>query len=298
MPAPVDSRPATAVLSEAEWTAARSDHERRVDAWTAGHLERARRGAQHPVEDFLFTYYSFRPAQLRRWHPGPGIVLAGAAAEGQLRWEGYVKTGEGVTLDTATVVARRASVLRHVQELAQRTASRPAQFSCFGLHEWAMVYRQAPDLVRHPAWPLRLSPAEVAGEVEARPLRCTHFDAFRFFTAPARPCNNGIPTRERVLELEQGGCLHTTMDLYKWSYKLAPLTPSALVADAFSLAREAREIDMRSSPYDFSTLGYLPVRIEEPVGRAQYAATQRRFAARGAEIRARLLALTTSTLGE
>ena len=33
---------------------------------------------KHPVHDFLFTYYSFRPAQLRRWSPGYGVVLADA----------------------------------------------------------------------------------------------------------------------------------------------------------------------------------------------------------------------------
>src|SRR5665647_3443866 len=33
---------------------------------------------QTPVEDFLFTYYVHSPAQLRRWHPGPGVVLDGA----------------------------------------------------------------------------------------------------------------------------------------------------------------------------------------------------------------------------
>jgi hypothetical protein len=286
------------VLAETDWTAARADHERRVDAWTAGHIDRARRGQQHPVEDFLFTYYSFRPAQLRRWHPGPAVVLAGDAARGHLRWDGYVQTDGGVMLDVANVSARRAGILRHVHELALRTAARPPQFSCFGLHEWAMVYHQAPDRVRHPAWPLRLGAAGVTEVVEAQSLRCTHVDAFRFFTAPARPRNAMTPTRESMLELEQGGCLHTTMDLYKWSYKLAPLTPSDLVTDAFCLAREVRALDMRASPYDLSTLGYPPLRIEEPAGQAQYVAAQRRFAARGAEIRARLLALTTSVLGE
>ena len=42
------------------------------------YLERRRTGATHPVDDFLFSYYSFRPAQLRRWHPGYGIALADA----------------------------------------------------------------------------------------------------------------------------------------------------------------------------------------------------------------------------
>ena len=284
------------VLAERDWTAARTAHEARVDGWTAGHLDRARRGEEHPVEDFLFTYYSFRPALLRRWHPGPGVVLAGDAARGHLLWDGYVQTGDGVTLDLDAVVARRAPVLRHIHDLAVRAASRPVRLGCFGLHEWAMVYRQAPDRVRHGAWPLRLGAAGVAEVVEAQPLRCTHFDAFRYFSASARPLNLHAPTRETVLELEQGGCLHATMDLYKWSYKLVPLAPSALVADAFDLARQVRELDMRASPYDLSALGYPPVRIEEPAGRAEYAAAQRKFAARGTEIRARLLAVTASAL--
>ena len=30
------------------------------------------------MHDFLFTYYSQRPAALRRWHPGFGVVLEDA----------------------------------------------------------------------------------------------------------------------------------------------------------------------------------------------------------------------------
>ena len=59
-------------VPEPEWRARRSEHERRVDGWTAGHLSRREHGEKHPVADFLFTYYSYRPAQLRRWHPGAG----------------------------------------------------------------------------------------------------------------------------------------------------------------------------------------------------------------------------------
>ena len=46
--------------------------------WWASTLHRRRTGVKHPVADFLFTYYSYRPAQLRRWHPGAGVVLADA----------------------------------------------------------------------------------------------------------------------------------------------------------------------------------------------------------------------------
>ena len=39
---------------------------------------RRRSGVKHPVHDFLFTYYSQRPAALRRWHPGWGVALEDA----------------------------------------------------------------------------------------------------------------------------------------------------------------------------------------------------------------------------
>jgi hypothetical protein len=60
--------------------------------------------------------------------------------------------------------------------------------------------------------------------------------------------------------------------------------------DCFDLAREIRELDMRASPYDLTELGYTPVPIETPQGKAQYAAAQRGFAARGQALRDRLLA--------
>jgi hypothetical protein len=80
------------------------------------------------------------------------------------------------------------------------------------------------------------------------------------------------------------------MDLYKWAYKLSPLVDSELVADCFALARDVRELDMRASPYDLGALGYPPVPVETPEGRAQYAAAQRDFAGRAAPLRARLVA--------
>ena len=44
--------------------------------------------------------------------------------------------------------------------------------------------------------------------------------------------------------------------------------PSELVADCFELAWDIRELDMRASPYDFSDLGFEPVRIETAVRQA------------------------------
>ncbi|WP_343450082.1 3-methyladenine DNA glycosylase [Micromonospora oryzae] len=277
-----------APLDLADWQARRRAHEERVDAWLAPHLARRRAGRKHPVEDFLFTYYSHRPAQLRRWHPGAGVVLRGADPAEFGR--DYRATSSGLTLDTDAVRARRAESVDWIRALLAATAGRPAHLGCFGMHEWAMVYRQTQEEVRHNAWPLRLSPARTAEVVQERGVRCSHFDAYRFFTAPARPLNVLTPTRERQHELEQPGCLHANMDLYKWAYKLSPLVPSELVADAFALAREIRTLDMRASPYDLAALGYPPVRVETPEGRAEYAAAQRGFAERAAGLRAHLLA--------
>jgi hypothetical protein len=271
------------VLSEAEWTARQRAHERRVDHLVSAHLDRRRRGIKHPVEDFLFTYYSLRPAQLRRWHPGAGVTLAGDAPHAG--WRGYVRTDRGVTIDPG-LIGRRAEAIGWVRDLLVATATRPAFTGCFGLHEWAMVYRA--DEVRHEAWPLRLGQSGTDAVVERHRIRCSHFDAFRFFTGDAVPRNALHPSRRRQLELEQPGCLHANMDLYRWAYKLSPIVPSELVVDAFELAREIRELDMRASPYDLSAIGYEPIKIETVEGKRQYAEAQRMFSERSALLRARL----------
>lgn len=245
------------------------------------------------MHDFLFTYYSHRPAHLRRWHPGAGEELAGDAPHSG--WTGYHRTANGVAVDVESLIARRGRSIEYLANLLRATAQRRPMFGCFGLHEWAMVYRT--DEVRHTSWPLRLRPAEIAEVVEAAPLRCTHYDAFRFFTPAAEPLNLLPLTREAMPEHEQGGCLHTNMDLYKIAYKLTPLVPSELVADCFELARDIRELDMRASPYDLSGMGVSPVTVETEDGRAAYVAAQRDFADQAGQLRARLLASLSPAAG-
>lgn len=277
-------------LSAAAWQARQRAHEQRVRTWTDPHQERAGRGEKHPVYDFLFNYYAFRPSWLRRWHPGAGVALAGAEADEFLRWPEYRKAGEFVVADAATLSAARRETVRWIRDLLVAMQQRPAFFGCFGLHEWAMVYQQTHDEVRHNAWPLRFSATEIATFVNSLPLCCTHFDAFRFFTAPARPLNRQQLTRAAVPAQEQRGCLHANMDLYKWSFKLAPYTAAELVAHCFALARDIRECDMRASPYDLAQLGFEPIKIESPAGRAEYESLQRSFSSRGEPLRERLIA--------
>ncbi|WP_298804723.1 3-methyladenine DNA glycosylase [uncultured Pseudokineococcus sp.] len=293
---------APTVLAEEEWVPVAEEHRRAVEALTAGHRERALAGEPHPVEDFLFTYYRFRPGQLARWHPGAGVVLLGDAARERLGWRGYVAWAdqdgrEGVVVDAAGVAASQGRRLSHVRDVVAATRGRAPELGCFGLHEWAMVHGSAtdPSVLRHERQPLRLGAEGTDAVVEegARRgwLRCTHVDAFRFYPGSAVELSPLRPTRDTQAALEQPGCLHAGMDLYRAAFLLVPLAPSSLVLDAFRLARDIRELDMRASPYDLSRYGREPVRVETAEGRAQYATEQRALAVRGQDLRDRLLPL-------
>jgi hypothetical protein len=275
-------------LSESEWTAAQQAHEDCLRPVLDPYLEARSRGAKNPVLDFLFEYYAFRPSHLLRWSPGLGVALAGTSAQVFLEQPEFAETSMGIALDPARFPERRKEGIRWIREVLAATQDRAPFLGCHGMHEWAMVYRA--DAVRHHQVPLRLPPAEIAAAVEARPVVCTHFDAFRFFTPEARPLNHHQPTRATMPALEQPGCLHTNMDLYKWAYKLHPWLPGDLLADAFLLACRIREVDMRASPYDLRDSGLAPIPIEHAEGRRQYQCYQQQFMEAAAPLRSRMLA--------
>ena len=284
------------------WRAAAASHAERADALTAGRRERRSRGAKHPIDDFLYEYYGLAPALLRRWHPGAGVALAarnpairdagvprpatGGETPPHAAWRWYRTDDDVVTLDVGAFLADRGDTVRYVRHLLSATAARPAFAGCFGLHEWAMVYRQAEH--RHDL-PLRLGQAGTDAVVEGHRIRCSHFDAFRFFTPEAAPLNQLRPSRETQPALEQPGCLHANMDLLKWALKLGPAVPGELLLDCAELARDVRLLDMQASPYDVSSLGEPAVAIETPEGKAEYVGRQRELAERSAPLRARLL---------
>jgi hypothetical protein len=278
-------------LDVERWTARADEYASRVERFVAPHARRAQVGEPHPVWDFLFSYYSLRPRQLRCWHPGYGVLLAGDEAVRRYRdRRGYTVGVSGVTVGDA-YLRSRLEIVSFIADLLRATARRPAQLNCFGLHEWAMVYRSGE--VRHDGVPLRLGAAGTDTVVEAEvagPLRCSHFDAFRFFTPDAAPRNAGSPTRATQQDWEQPGCLHVNMDLYKWSYKLSPLIGSETLLDCLELAAAAREIDMRASPYDLSDYGYAPIAVEDAAGRAEYVRCQKAIATLAEPLRAELLA--------
>ncbi|UFS60501.1 3-methyladenine DNA glycosylase [Subtercola endophyticus] len=278
----------------AEWRRAEEAHQRRADALTAGWRERRQTGETHAVDDFLFTYYPYKPSLLRRYHPGAGAVLEHGAEAERSGYKWYAEDSHGGSfVDSAALLAARGATFGFIERLLGATAARPAQFGCFGLHEWAMVYRVKEGEVRHESIPLRLSAAETDQVVETNHIVCTHFDAFRFFTPEAVGLNSGRPSRENQEHTEQAGCLHAGMDVYKWAIKLGPVVPGELLLDAFELARDIRQLDMQASPYDVSSFGLEPVRIETREGKVEYAARQRVFAERSNALRERMLGAIT-----
>jgi hypothetical protein len=271
------------------WATLAAEHAERADALTAGHRARRAGGERHAIEDFLFEYYNTRPALLRRWHPGVGIALEPAPGRPtpHADWRWYAVDADGrVALDPDAFLADRRDTVAFARRLLQATASRPAFTGCFGLHEWAMVYRQ--DRHRH-ALPLRLGQAGTDAVVEAHPIRCTHFDAFRFFTPDAVELNRVRPTRAAQVDMEQPGCLHASMDCHKWALKLGPAVPGDLALDCFELARDVRVLDMQAAPYDLTSYGQPAVAVETPAGKAEYVSRQRDLSARAAGLRARLI---------
>ena len=292
--APVlDRLGAGSVLPASEWRGLRDDHEAEVSARTEAHIARRMNGEKHPVEDFLFTYYPFKVGQLAKWNPGVGVRLELETEDDRAafdrRWYRTDPTGDFAEVDLESWRTDRGDGAKFIASLLASTLQREANFGCFGIHEWAMVYRLSEEERRHQQVPLRLSPAETDAVVEGHRIQCSHHDAFRFFTEPARPLNTLQPSRQGMVANEQPGCLHAGMDLYKWAMKIGPIAPSALVIDCFDLALGIRTLDMEASPYDLRGWGYGVVAIETAAGKAEYMTRQREFSERAQALRQRLL---------
>lgn len=245
------------------------------------------RREKHPVRDFLFEYYRYRPAYLLRWSPGPDVILQGARSK-DIEWTEFAQTPEGLLLSSETFPEHRRQFLRWALQYLEGIASRPPLYGCFGLHEWAMVYRT--DDVRHSRTPLRLPLTTIAEFVDSQDLCCTHFDAYRFFTDAATPRNRFRLSREVTDRFDQRGCVHVNMDVYRYAHKISPWISGELVADAFEFAWQARELDMRASPYDLSEFGFTPIQIETTAGKEEYVTAQRALAEQAVSIRDQLIA--------
>lgn len=275
-------------LRAADWTARADKHFERVQRWTLPHRQRRSRHEKHPVLDFLFEYYMFSAAKLETWHPAPTESLEDSPEARRRFASPEYRAVDGVIVrDPSTLSPEDIDRLAEIARILRITQSRTANFGCYGIHEWAMVYRGRRP--RHDGTAsLRLTQEEVDRFVDERPVACSHFDAFRFFAEDAKPLNR-IPLEWSTRhEMEQPGCIHANMDLYRWAYTAMPWVGSDVLFSCFELAAELRVLDMQASPYDLNNLGLEPVRVETPAGRRDYQRRQRLFSERAEVLREEL----------
>ena len=274
------------------WHRLREDHRAKVLPWIAPRLERRSRHESHPVDDFLFEYYPISTNKLLNWHPGFGFALEATDTEAELFPSGsYEFNDDQIQIRKEWISKNQEAAIGLINFLAN-TKERSIRSGCFGLHEWAMVL--GAEDVRHEKWPLRLSQEEIRATIDDVGLRCTHFDAFRFFTPIAAPLNPLQLARINQNDVEQPGCLHANMDLYKHAQRFAPIVGSVIVRSAFALAKEIRTVDMQTAPYDLADLGVIPIPVETEAGRDKFAELQMAFAQRAQTLRTELVAALKS----
>jgi len=273
-------------LDHKEWQQQRVDHKQQISELVDDYLERRSRQQKDPVMDFLFEYYAFRPSHLKRWSPGLGTLLLNGSAQ-DWPFNEMDSIGDHSFLDIDHFDQDRISAIKWILNVLEQSALRKPSFGCFGMHEWAMVYRA--NRLRHDHLSLRMDKEELAEFVESRPLVCTHYDAFRFFTDEAKPQNKFQLNRDNFAEMEQPGCLHTNMDLYKWAFKMYPWISSNTIRKAFKLAVDTRVMDMKASPYDLRDRGLEPIKIETETGRKEYMEKQMTIFERSQPIRQELI---------
>lgn len=278
------------VIASHEWHEIAARHRRRAERYTLPARKRRDRGEAHPVEDFLFQYYPFPLALLEKWHPGLGVALEHdtPTLPAPFSKRDYSISNGKIFADSSLLQEKPRERLRWIYELLVATRDRVPNFACHGLHEWAMVYRGT-EIRHEKITPLRLPQTEIDALVESRPICCSHFDAFRFFTRDAQPLNRLQPTLDDRISFEQAGCVHTNMDLYKWAAKAMPRIGTKLLLDCFEQAIELRDLDMKASPYDLRKWGREPIQIETSDGRKIYENEQKRLAISSLPLRDQLI---------
>lgn len=284
-----------------EWTLRAKNHAAQVSPITDAFLKRRGLQIKHAVHDFLFTYYNFSTSKLKQWVPSfeECLIVQDNVCE-EYSWlndHWFSKNGNVLSLNRTLINQGTLQAAAFIANLCSNILSKTPRFNCFGLHEWAMIYKSTPESIRHQGYQLRISPDELAKFVESQMICCSHYDAYRFFTEDARPLNVLKPVLETRLDMEQGGCLHANMDLYKWATRLFPWIGSDFILKTFFLALKGRELDMRASPYDLMHEGYPPICIETEEGRKQYQKEQQQLAEESIILRKELHAFCKRFIG-
>lgn len=275
------------IVSEKTWQAEIKIQKALIFEIVTEQQKRKNQHQKHPIEDFLFDYYPYRPSQLLQYSPGLGKILEGEKAKVFTEKKGFAVHEKGVFVNPQNFAQHRIESLKNVIAICKNTFTKKPFFGCFGLHEWAMLYQT--EKARHPQLPLRFPIEKINQIVENEKICCSHHDAFRFFTPAAQPLNLLQPSREKQIQNEQNGCLHANMDLYKWCFKFFPFVPSALLIESFLLARKIRQIDMQASPYCLKNYHLPPIAIETPAGKSIYVEHQKKIQIQSQKIRENLI---------
>ena len=242
-------------------------------------------GVAHPVEDFLFTYYSYRPASLRRWHPGLGVELDRRASRAFERRRGLR------SLHAGRRDARPGADVRRTGRIRSRWIRRPARAppprappdarhaSACTNGPWSTA--RPADEVRHAAYPLRLGAAgNRRGGGDAPHHAAATSTRFASSPSRARPLNVLQPTRESPARPRA-----TRLPARRrWTSTSGPTSCArsrhrSWWPTASRWPARFRVVDMRAAPYDLQlSLGVEPIRIETPEGKGAYVTAQRSFA--------------------
>ena len=207
--------------------------------------------------------------RLRRWHPGAGVLLADAdpADFGP----DYTLTAAGSPSTRHGVRARRGEAIAWIREAARGAppSGRPSS-AASALHEWAMVYRQPRTSSATRTGRCGSAAADRPRSSRRQPVRCSHFDAFRFFTpggpaaerAAADPGHAGRPRTAGLPAREHGPLQVGVQAVAAGSRRTGRRTASRWPGrSGRSTCRPART----TSP----ALGYQPVRIETAGGQGR-----------------------------
>lgn len=271
------------VLPRSVWVSKASAHRARIAELLGGPpLEVSKSAQRNPLLNFVFQYYRMdygrKATNLARWSPGLASRLeAGDESEdGALLSKRHVLSGEHRWYDPRAMNEQHVEKLLASRAALVATRARPPVWHCYGMHEWAMLYRPAggPEPVKHQALATRVDQDAINAAVTRSQLKCTHYDAFRFFADGAKPLNVAELSRRTQIDHEQPACVHANMDLLRYALRLSPFLDSGVVADCLELALDARKLDMRASPYDLvgAVVGAdaEPIRVETPEGRKEY----------------------------
>lgn len=283
------------ILDADQWWPLVTAHKHGASERTRSRETRMRRGQPDAMEDFLYEYYPVRPQRFAKWYPGvdddgPIKLRIPHDDPAALAWweeraaQPWHEVNDDVVALSTDYFAHRSKGLEFQAKLQRSLLNRPASFGCLGWHEWAMVYKEDEAERRH-ALPLRLGQEETDRIVEGATIRCTHLDAFQFFTPEARPLNAVTPTYETVEAMDQPGCIHASMDLLRVCVQFQPMIPGDLAIAAFDLALRARRVDMAASPYDATAIGIDPIKIETTDGKSEYIRRQQDLAGQARELR-------------